>query len=604
MEDLSEASGLNQRANALDPETVSETDVSHGKHQTDPIQGKSSKADEHGPGPSGLRSLGKKQVEENDTVESPAEGDEEPGIEPNLTETETPVGGQRIPPQNPGAPVRSYGTAADWGAFGKDFLPSGASPHPFPGFSTGGHQSNTNPFASGPSVQRQSSCSSAKTAPSPQYSLFGGGQQTGGLSHPPTPPQQMNDKVAALQAAVASGDTQAASWIVKSIQQEAVHNENEKHMNEMRKLMLQQGALMKTTRPELPESPPPKLNDISRIQLIEIDISSARAAQNSMYLFHSLMKQLKIPLDGGTSAQNTDLSLLIDKWCAKKPDIITSLRNTFMDGGTGAQRLRHIDRNFIQPKVAKRDTDPEGAVATYDYSRLFSDTGMEFTAELLNLRELISRLPADVKASAKYWIKRIKKKAGTELLNNLDRAMREEEEEGDGSIDMASVNTDWTDFAYMMAKAIDIKKQYDSAKEFDTNQPPKIAAHTQGQVSRPGNCTKCDGSLCPYRLSQENECDVYGNMTMSRAAELMNKIGYKYHVDKMRRNNGRQMINYPHPTSAQKEALESYERHLQAKWGKPAPKAVNAHAESDDADQQQGRGKCDMLELQKELGLN
>jgi hypothetical protein len=58
-------------------------------------------------------------------------------------------------------------------------------------------------------------------------------------------------------------------------------------------------------------------------------------------------------------------------------------------------------------------------------------------------------------------------------------------------------------------------------------------------------------------------------MTMSRAAELMNKIGYKYHVDKMRRNNGRQMINYPHPTSAQKEALvESYERHLQAKWGK------------------------------------
>jgi hypothetical protein len=133
-----------------------------------------------------------------------------------------------------------------------------------------------------------------------------------------------------------------------------------------------------------------------------------------MYLFHSLMKQLKMPLDGATSAQNTDLSLLIDKWCAEQPNIITSLRNTFMDGGTEAQRLRHIDRNFIQPKVTKRD--PEGVVATYDYSRLFSEIGMEFTAELLNLRELISqiRLPADVRASAKYWITRIKKKAGTE----------------------------------------------------------------------------------------------------------------------------------------------------------------------------------------------
>ena len=36
----------------------------------------------------------------------------------------------------------------------------------------------------------------------------------------------------------------------------------------------------------------------------------------------------------------------------------------------------------------------------------------------------------------------------TELRSNLDRVMKEEKEEGDGSIDMASVNTDWTDFAY------------------------------------------------------------------------------------------------------------------------------------------------------------
>jgi hypothetical protein len=158
-----------------------------------------------------------------------------------------------------------------------------------------------------------------------------------------------------------------------------------------------------------------------------------------------------------------------------------------------------------------------------------------------------------------------------------------------------------TDFAYIMAEAIDIKRQYDSAQEFNTHQPPRIAAHTsdgQEQVSRPGNCTKCDGGLCPYRLSQENECDVYGKMTMSRAAELMNKIGYKYHVDKMRRRNSRLSINYPHPTSAQKEGLEPYmyERHLQTKWGKP-PK-VNAHAENDAADQQEeqvGHGKADML---------
>ena len=100
-----------------------------------------------------------------------------------------------------------------------------------------------------------------------------------------------------------------------------------------------------------------------------------------------------------------------------------------------------------------------------------------------------------------------------------------------------------------MAKAIDIKRQYDSAQEFKPHRPPRIEAHTsdgQEQVSRPGNCTKCDGSLCPYRLSQENECDVYGKITMSRAAELMNKIGYKYHVDKMRRRNRSTIHTPPH----------------------------------------------------------
>ena len=73
------------------------SDVSHGKHQTDPIQGMSSKAAESGQGSSGLRNLGEKKNETSDKVDPPADDDEGPGIEPNRPETETPVGGQRIP---------------------------------------------------------------------------------------------------------------------------------------------------------------------------------------------------------------------------------------------------------------------------------------------------------------------------------------------------------------------------------------------------------------------------------------------------------------------------------------------------------------------------
>jgi hypothetical protein len=125
MEDLSEAFGLKPSASALDPETVRETDVSHGKHQTDSIQGTSSKATESGQGSSGLRacSLGEKKSETNDKVDPPADDDEGPGIEPNRPGTETPVGGQRVPPQHPGAPGRNHGTAVDWDTMQKDFLP-------------------------------------------------------------------------------------------------------------------------------------------------------------------------------------------------------------------------------------------------------------------------------------------------------------------------------------------------------------------------------------------------------------------------------------------------------------------------------------------------
>ena len=145
------------------------SDVSHGKHQTDPIQGMSSKAAESGQGSSGLRNLGEKKNETSDKVDPPADDDEGPGIEPNRPETETPVGGQRIPPENPGAPGRNHGTAVDWGTMQKYFLPQGASPHPFPGLSTGGFQSNITPFGGVSSTHRQSSRQSSTTAPSPQY---------------------------------------------------------------------------------------------------------------------------------------------------------------------------------------------------------------------------------------------------------------------------------------------------------------------------------------------------------------------------------------------------------------------------------------------------
>ena len=176
-----------------------------------------------------MRNLGEEESEKTDKVDPPADDEEGPGIKLNRPEIETPVGGQRIPPQNPTRCTRTE--SRHCGGLGHNAERLSATrgvAASIPRALQGGVQSNINPFASVSCTQRQSSRQSSTTAPSPQYTLFGGGQTGGRSQLAPTPPQQVEDRMAALQAAAASGDLQTARWIVKYIEQEAVHNDKEK----------------------------------------------------------------------------------------------------------------------------------------------------------------------------------------------------------------------------------------------------------------------------------------------------------------------------------------------------------------------------------------
>ena len=82
--------------------------------------------------------------------------------------------------------------------------------------------------------------------------------------------------------------------------------------------------------------------DVSRVKVTPISVSTASKAQNSQYLFMGQLEELNVPTTGGTSEQSKQLKQLVDKLCCEREPIITSLRNTFESGGSGAERLEHV----------------------------------------------------------------------------------------------------------------------------------------------------------------------------------------------------------------------------------------------------------------------
>ena len=363
--------------------------------------------------------------------------------------------------------------------------------------------------------------------------------------------------------------------------------------------------------------------DVSRVKVTPISISTASKAQNSEYLFMGQLEELGVPSSGGNAEQSKQLKQLVDKWCCESEPIITSLRNTFESGGSGAERLEHVVASFILPKQQQRDVDPEGAIAAYDYSKLMAGTGTDFHSELLNFKEKVARLPKGVKADPPYWINRIKQKTSDGLLASFERQVKEEVKTGNGGA-LFDADHEWIAFSRIMSKAIDVQKRRNAKPETEQQFTPySLAAHGMGTGGRqqPGGrrpaCDLCDGFKCPHESDANSPCDVFAfSVSQHRAKEIIDDPPLKAFVDRNRKRNGKAAINYPQPTELQKQKMEQYDAHREmlfaakGKGGKGEsaqagrPLAANAHSEpSKEYEQQLDEGLERLEKLREQFGM-
>ena len=136
---------------------------------------------------------------------------------------------------------------------------------------------------------------------------------------------------------------------------------------------------------------------------------------------------------------------------------------------------------------------------------------------------MISHLPVKVRGDAAHWTKRIERKAGCQLLFYMKQVVQEELEEGTAELEKSEIRNDWTAFSTVMAKAIDVKRQFDEeenaaeALDMPSAHTPATNAHS---MSPGGRGCQCDGRHCPRNEDKEaNQCATYSETRRCRGSK-------------------------------------------------------------------------------------
>ena len=211
-----------------------------------------------------------------------------------------------------------------------------------------------------------------------------------------------------------------------------------------------------------------------------IDVSSTTSAQNTLYSFQALLQTAGVPEKGGTPEQDADLGMMVTKWVADNAKIVTSLRTTCGGAASGASKFQHVIDVYISPQVIEatrcepRTKGPRIRLLKA-VQRERDEVPHGANTELQVLREMISRLPAEVIGTTPYWIRKIERAAGPNILFWMERVQREDPDK----FPLTEVRRDYNVFADLMQAAIDTTREYETMHK----RPQAINPHLPSTVS-------------------------------------------------------------------------------------------------------------------------
>ena len=286
--------------------------------------------------------------------------------------------------------------------------------------------------------------------------------------------------------------------------------------------------------------------------------NSAVQVENSLYNVKGALEQMGLlNVAEGEVVGSTDdemrIKRLILRWIGDDERMLSSMRTKLGQEAKGTILLEHIITYYIEPVIGDARS-AETKFQAFDYLAMFGGDEENMHECFDKFVNIVSHLSAKRQGDSAEWVQHLSDRVPAELYTEYDRFLRTLT-----TSQQRMACEDVTAFALYLGKALTRLRERmppPALKPASVEPAPAgLSAHQQKQEGRlerlpdviPGHprlvdssgkafnaCPDCAFKACPKANNPDGICDVCGEVSESRAAQIAKNYTYKEKVDKKR----------------------------------------------------------------------